>query len=75
MRAILPAYGCFYDGAALRNDIELDAESGQRCQDITEHNDTVGPERAPGLQRQLYGDLGSFRSVTEAEALRVPTII
>ena len=52
------AHGRADEGALALDDVELDAERGQRREDVREHDDAVRAERAPRLQRELDGDVG-----------------
>jgi hypothetical protein len=54
------------------HDVELDAQRGQRGEDVAEHDDAVRAERAPGLQAELRRDLRILRPLPEGQPLRVP---
>mmetsp|Transcript_22717 Transcript_22717/g.58470 ORF Transcript_22717/g.58470 Transcript_22717/m.58470 type:complete len:240 (-) Transcript_22717:77-796(-) len=47
------------------HDVELDAEAGERRQDVREHDHAVHPESLPRLQRELHSKVGCLRALSE----------
>ena len=59
------AQGCADDGPTPLDDVEVDAERGERREDVGEHDHSVDSERAPWLQRELGRDLRRLRTHAE----------
>ena len=54
------------DGALALDDVEFDAERGERGEDVREHDDAIRAEGAPGLEGELDRNLGRLRPHPEA---------
>lgn len=54
------------------DDVKLDAQRGQRREDVAEHDHAVRLEGAPGLQRELNGNLRSLGPLPEGDVVGIP---
>ena len=62
----LPAEWLLDDGSPLGHNVKFNTQSWQYGQYVTEHYDSIGPERLPGLQGQLNSNFGCLRPMSEA---------
>mmetsp|Transcript_8545 Transcript_8545/g.20278 ORF Transcript_8545/g.20278 Transcript_8545/m.20278 type:complete len:309 (+) Transcript_8545:318-1244(+) len=59
------------DGTLALDDVEVDAERGQRGEDVAEHDDAVRLVGAEGLEGERDGDVGGLRALPEGEDVRI----
>jgi hypothetical protein len=62
----LAADGGFDDRPLALDDVEVDPHARQRREDVGEEDHAIGLEGVKGLHRDLIGEIGVFRTLTEA---------